>query len=91
MLCVWVYGCNPGRVSDGSRLARTKLSPSSAFLLSFSGTCFVLLFLSFCRFLLSFCFVLMLSLELQICRLLPQECKSKNDFYNSVCLKIDSA
>ena len=21
MLCVWVYGCDPGRVSDGSRLA----------------------------------------------------------------------
>ena len=94
MLCVWVHGCDPGRVSDGSRLARTKLSPSSAFLLSFSGMCFVLLFLSFCRFLFSFCFcfVLMLSLELQICRLLPQECMSKNDFYSkSVCLEIDSA
>ena len=21
MICVWVYGCDPGRVSDGSRLA----------------------------------------------------------------------
>ena len=21
MLCVWVHGCDPGRVSDGSRLA----------------------------------------------------------------------
>ena len=21
MLCVWVYGCDPGRLSDGSRLA----------------------------------------------------------------------
>ena len=38
----------------------TKFSLSSALLLSFSGVCFVLLFLSFCRF----CFVFMLSLEL---------------------------
>ena len=36
----------------------TKLSPSSALLLSFSGMCFVLLFLYFCRFcvFVLFCF-----------------------------------
>ena len=66
MLRVWVHGCDPGRVSDGSRLALyAKLSLSSALLLSFSDVCFVLLFLSFCRF----CFVFMLSLEL--CRCSP--------------------
>ena len=58
MLCVWVHGCDPGRVSDGSRLALpyTKLVLSSALLLSFSGMCFVLL----CSFLFDvfiwFCF-----------------------------------
>ena len=40
----------------------TKLSLSSALLLSFPGMCFVLMFLSFCHF-----FVFMLSLEL--CRM----------------------
>ena len=56
MLCVWVHGCDPGRVSDGSRLALYQtLSISSAPLLSFSHMCFVLLFLSFVGFLL-FCF-----------------------------------
>ena len=49
--------------------------------------------LCYCSFLsVVFCFVLMLSLELQICQLLPQECMSKIFFYSkSVCLKIDSA
>ena len=37
----------------------TKLSLSSALLIYFSGMCFVLLFLSLCRF----CFVFMLSLD----------------------------
>ena len=61
MLCVWGRGCDPGRVSDGSRLALyTKLSLSSALLLSSSGMCFVLLFHSFC-------FLFMLSLELCRC------------------------
>ena len=50
MLRVWVHGCDPGRVSDVSRLALTKLSLSSALLLYFSGMCIMLLFLSFCRF-----------------------------------------
>ena len=55
MLCVWVHGCDPGKVSDGSRLTFiTKLSPSSALLLSFSGMrifflCFSLLSLELCR------------------------------------------
>ena len=44
---------DPG-VLDGSRLTvYTKLSQSSAPILSFAGMCFVLLFLSFCCF--SFC------------------------------------
>ena len=64
MLCVWVYGCDPGRVSDGLRLA----SLSSALLLSFSGMCCVLLFLFFVVFVLFlFCFVFMLLLELCRC------------------------
>ena len=43
----------------------TKLSLSSTLLLSSSGMCFVLLFLSFyCFCLVLFCFVSMLSLEL---------------------------
>ena len=50
MLCVRAHDCDPGRVSDGSRLALTKLSLSSD-LLYFSGSmCFVWLFLYFCRF-----------------------------------------
>ena len=60
MLCFWVHGCDPGRVSDGSRLAlyHNKLSPSSALLLSVSGMRFILLFfLSFCRFCYVFCCV----------------------------------
>ena len=60
MLCVWVHGCDPGRVSDCSRLALYQLSLSSA--LSFSGICFVLIV--FLSFLFLFCFVSMLSLEL---------------------------
>ena len=58
MLCVWVNGCDPERVSDG--LDRgwhyTKLSLSSALLLFFSGMCFALLLLSFCLSFLFFCF-----------------------------------
>ena len=52
MLRVWVHGCDPGRVSDGSRLALyAKLSLSNALRLSFSGMCILLfLFLSLCRF-----------------------------------------
>ena len=37
MLCVWAHDCDPGRVSDGSRLVLTKLSLSSG-LLYFSGS-----------------------------------------------------
>ena len=61
MLCVWVDGCNPGRVSDGSRQAlHQTLSiefPSSIFF--WRVLCVIVpLFLSFL-----FCFVSMLSLE----------------------------
>ena len=55
MLSVWVHGCDPGRLSDGLRLALYQTlsieCPSSIFF--FSGICFVLLFLSFCRFCLA--------------------------------------
>ena len=68
MLCVWVHGCDSGRVSDGSRLALYQtLSLSSALLLSFpSMSIFALLFLSFCRFCLVF--VVFFSLSLELCR-----------------------
>ena len=51
MLRVWVHGCDPGRVSDGSRLALCQTlsieCPSSIF----SNMCILLfLFLSLCRF-----------------------------------------
>ena len=48
----WVHGCEPWRVSDGSRLALCQtLSLSNAPRLSFSGLCILLfLFLSLCRF-----------------------------------------
>ena len=42
----------------------TELSISNVLLLSFSGMCFVLLFLSFCCFCFVFVFFFMLSLEL---------------------------
>ena len=55
MLCVWVHGCDPGRLSDGSRLTLYQTlsieCPSPIF---FRHVCFVLLFLYFCRL----CFVL---------------------------------
>ena len=54
MLCVWVHGCDPGRLSDGSRLTLYQTlsieCPSPIF---FRHVCFVL-FLYFCRL----CFVL---------------------------------
>ena len=51
MLCVWVHGYDPGRVSDGSWLAL------SSALLFFSGNimCLLLLFLAFGRFCFVFC------------------------------------
>ena len=45
----------------------TKLSLSSVILLFFSGTCFVLLLLSFCRFCFVGVSVFMLALELRRC------------------------
>ena len=57
MLRVWVHGCDPGRVSDGSRLALYRTlsieCPSSIF----SGVCILLLFLSFCCFFVFFALV----------------------------------
>ena len=55
MLCVWVHGCELGRVSDSSRLALYQTFSIECLFLSFSGLCFVLLFLSFCRFVLFLC------------------------------------
>ena len=67
MLRVWVHGCDPGRVSDGSRLALCQTlsieCPSSIFLWYMY---LVILFLSLCRFCL-FVFFLLLSLELGRC------------------------
>ena len=66
MLCVWVHGCDPDRVSNGSRLALYQpLSiecPSSVF---FCHVYFVFVpsFLSFL-----FCFLLCFSLSLELCR-----------------------
>ena len=68
MLRVWVHGCDPGRVSDGSRPEPCQtLSIECALRLSFSGMCIILLllFLSLCRFCL--CFFLLLSSELGKC------------------------
>ena len=52
MLRVWVYGCDPGRVSDGSRLALCQTlsieCPSSIFFWHVDFAIF--LFLSLCRF-----------------------------------------
>ena len=64
MLCVWAHGCDPGRLSDGSRMALYQTLSIDALLLFFFlvHMCFVLLFLSFCHFLFLFlfCFVLFL-------------------------------
>ena len=67
MLRVWVHGCDPARVSDGSRLA---LYPtlSIEFLLSFSGMCILLLFFSFCRFCFVSLFIYLFLLSLELCR-----------------------
>ena len=57
MLCVWVHGCDPGRLSDGLRLTLYKTlfneCPSPIFS---SHMCFVLLLFYFRRF----CFVFVL-------------------------------
>ena len=51
MLHVWVHDCDPGRVSDGSRLALCQTLSIECPSLYFSGMCILLfLFLSLCRF-----------------------------------------
>ena len=66
MLRVWVHGCDPGRVSDDSRLALCQILSISALRLSFSGICILLfLFLSLCHFCFLFvCVFILLSLLL---------------------------
>ena len=59
MLRVWVYSCDPGRVSDGSRLALCQTLSIECPSPIFSGMC-ILLFLflslcSFCLFVFFFC------------------------------------
>ena len=58
MLCAWVYGCDPGRVSDGSRLALYQTlfieCPSPIFL--WDVLCVIVPF--FLSFLSCFCFLL---------------------------------
>ena len=65
MLRVWVHGCDPGRVSDGSRLALYQTLYQVPFFY-FSGMCILLLFLSFCRF-SCIVFVLFFMLSLELC------------------------
>ena len=67
MLCVWVHGCDPGRESDGSRLALYQTlsieCPTPIFF--WHVLCVIVpFFLSFLSF---FVFVLMLVLELYKC------------------------
>ena len=52
MLRVWVHGCDPGRVSGGSRLALYQtLSIECSSSIFFCHVCFFIVpFLSFCRF-----------------------------------------
>ena len=68
MLYVLVHGCDPGRVSDSSRLALSQTLSINAFLPSFSGMyvlcAIVLFFLAFRLFCFCYFFVFMLSLEL---------------------------
>ena len=63
MLCVWVHGCDPGRVSDGSRLALSNYLYRVPFFYIFLACVFC-----YCSFLfvVLFCFLLcfLLSLEL---------------------------
>ena len=66
MLCVWVHGCDPGRVSDGSRLILYQtLSIEYPFSIFYWHALRVNCPLILVVFL--FCFVLMLSLELCRC------------------------
>ena len=66
MLCVWEHGCDPERVSDGSRLAlyQTLSIECPSFIFLWHVLCVIIapFFLSFL-----FYFVLMLSLELWRC------------------------
>ena len=59
MLRVWVHGCDPGRVSDGSRLALCQTlsieCPSSIFFWHVYFVIIVPLSLSFCLFVFFFC------------------------------------
>ena len=64
MLCVWVHGCDPGRASNGSRLALYQTlsieCPSSIFfwhVLCVNIVPFFLSFLFLFLFLFLFCFV----------------------------------
>ena len=72
MLCVWVHGCDPGRVSDGSRLALYQTlpleCPSSIFFL-YVLCVIVPFFLSFLFYFFVLFFVLFLiMLSLELCR-----------------------
>ena len=77
MLCVWVHGCNLGRISDGSRLALYQtLSVECPSPIFFWHVLCVIIVPFFLSFLFCFCFVFMLSLEL--CR-----CSSDDIFLSS--------
>ena len=57
MLCVWVHGCDPGRLSDGSRLAlyQTLSIGSPSMIFFWHVLCVTVSF--FLSFLSCFCFV----------------------------------
>ena len=48
MLRVWAHGCDPGRASDGSRVALYQTLSIECPSPIFAGMCSVLFFLSFC-------------------------------------------
>ena len=67
MLCVWVHGCDPGRLSDGSRLALYQTlsieCPSPIFFLACVLCAVVPLFLSSLS-----CIIYIFMLSLELCR-----------------------
>ena len=74
MLCVWVHGCDPGRVSDDPRLAlyETLFIECMFSIFFWHVLCVIVPF--FLSFLSCFCFVSMLSLEL---------CRCSSDLFRS--------
>ena len=74
MLCVWVHGCDPGRVLDDSRLAlyQTLSIECPSYIFFWHTLCvivpFVLSFLFCLFFVFVFVFVFVFMLSLELCR-----------------------